>query len=322
MQALVRTEDGLALVERPVPEPPRGKVLVRVRAAPINPNDLMALDDTYEVKRPVGSILGFEGCGTVVAAGDGVIGRFLLGREVACAAGEGDGTWAEYAVVEAMKCAPIDKRTDPQQAAMLLTNPMTAWVLLETARRGGHRALVQNAAAGSLGKMLVRLCATAKVPLVNLVRRREQADVLRALGAEHVVVTSEPGADAELKALCDQVGVTCAFDAVAGPATGQLASAIGLGGTILVFGMLSGAPAQVDANVLVFKRLTIKGFTMYEWLESTSLLGKLRALRAAQRRLATDLKSEIRATHSLAEHAAALALVRGATTDGKVLFLP
>jgi NADPH:quinone reductase-like Zn-dependent oxidoreductase len=322
MQAIARTADGLALVERPVPTPPRGSVLVRMRAAPINPNDLMALADSYEVARPIGSIPGFEGCGTVVAAGDGVMGRFLLGREVACAAGEGDGTWAEYAVVEVMKCAPLDKRTDPLQAAMLLTNPMTAQVLLDTARRGGHRALVQNAAAGSIGKMLARLCVTAKVPLVNIVRRPEQAEVLRALGAEHVVIASTPGADAELAALCGRLGVTFGFDAIAGTATGQLASAIALGGTILVYGMLSGAPVQLDANTLVFRRLTVKGFTMYEWIAATSLLGKLRTLKRAQRRLATDLKSEIRATHSLAEHAAALALVRGATSDGKVLFVP
>lgn len=86
--------------------------------------------------------------------------------------------------------------------------------------------------------------------------------------------------------------------------------------------MLSGAPAQIDVNTLVFRRLVIRGFTMYEWVESTSLLGKLRTLRKAQRRLANVLSSEIRATHSLAEHAAALALVRGATSDGKVLFVP
>lgn len=322
MQALVRAGAGVALVERPVPEPPRGHVLVRMRAAPINPNDLMVLEDTYDVKRAEGAVLGFEGSGSVVAAGDGMMGRYLLGRDVACAAGEGDGTWADYAVIAAMKCAPLAKGTDPLQAAMLLTNPMTAWVLLETARRRGHRALVQNAAAGSIGKMLVRLCRAANVPLVNLVRRREQAEVLRTLGAEHVVVTGEPGADAELAALCAKLGVTCAFDAVGGSSTDQLAHAVAVDGTILVYGMLSGEKAEVDTPTLVFRRIKIEGFTMYAWLESTSLFGKLRTLRAAQRRLATDLKSEVRATHALAEHAAALAAVRGGTSDGKVLFVP
>ena len=68
----------------------------------------------------------------------------------------------------------------------------------------------------------------------------------------------------------------------------------------------------------MFRRLRVDGFTMYEWLEKTSLLGKLRTLAAAQRRLADDLRSEVRVTVPLAEHAEALA--RGATSEGKVLF--
>ncbi|HUS30432.1 MAG TPA: zinc-binding dehydrogenase [Kofleriaceae bacterium] len=320
MKGLATVERGVELVERAVPVPQRGQVLVKMRAAPINPNDLMFLDGVYEIKKPLGTIAGFEGTGTVVGTGGGAMGRFLLGREVACAAGDGDGTWAEYAVADAMKCAPLRKGTDALQGAMLLTNPLTASVLLETARRAGHRAFVQNAAAGALGKMLVRLCAREKLPLVNIVRRAEQADALRAIGAEHVVVSTDADAAEKLRALCERLGVTFAFDAIAGEATDQLARAIGLEGRILVYGMLSGKPCQIDADTLVFRRLRVDGFTMYAWLEHTSLLGKLRTLGAAQRRLADDLASEIRATKSLAEYADALALARGSTSEGKVLF--
>lgn len=317
MQALAADgAGGVELVERRVPEPKRGQVLVRMRAAPINPNDLMALAGTYEVKKPAGAVLGFEGSGTVVANGGGVVGRFLVGRDVACAAGEGDGTWADYVVCDALKCAPLAKSTDRVQAAMMLTNPLTAWVLLETGRRAGHRAFVQNAAAGSLGKMLVRLCASERVPLVNVVRRPEQAEVLRAIGAEHVVV-----GDAGLAELCTKLGVTYGFDAIGGAATQQLAAAVGAAGTIVVYGMLANAPVQLDPATLVFRRLTIRGFTMYEWLEQTSLVSQLRTLRRAQRRLATVLRSEIRATFPLGDHAAALAQASGATSDGKILFV-
>jgi NADPH:quinone reductase-like Zn-dependent oxidoreductase len=322
MKGLASTVGGVELVERPVPTPKPGEVLIRMRAAPINPNDLMFLDGVYEVKKPVGTIAGFEGSGTVVGAGGGMIARYMLGREVACAAGDGDGTWAEYACADAMKCAPLSKGIDPQQASMLLTNPLTASVLLDTARRAGHRAFVQNAAAGAIGKMLVRLCARERLALVNLVRRPEQADALRSIGAQHIVVTSEPGAEASLRKLCDELGVRFAFDAVAGESTGQLARAIGVDGRILVYGMLSGAPCQIDPNVLVFRRQRVDGFTMYAWVEQTSMFGKLRTLTAAQRRLADDLRSEIRKTLPLAEHAEALELARGATSDGKVLFVP
>jgi NADPH:quinone reductase-like Zn-dependent oxidoreductase len=169
--------------------------------------------------------------------------------------------------------------------------------------------------------MIVRLCARQRLPLVNLVRRAEQAEALRALGAEHVVVTSEPDADAKLRALCDRLGVTCGLDAIAGEATNQIARAIGMNGRILVYGMLSGKPCQIDVDPLVFRRLHVDGFTMYAWLEQTSTIGQLRTLMAAQRRLGDDLRSEIRATKSLAEFADALALARGTTSDGKILFV-
>ena len=320
MRGLATVAGGVELVERAVPTPKPGEVLIRMRAAPINPNDLMLLDGTYEVKKPLGTIAGFEGSGTVVATGGGAIGRYLLGRPVACAAGDGDGTWAEYACADAMRCAPLGRDTDLQQASMLLTNPLTAIVLLQTARRAGHRAFVQNAAAGAIGRMLVRLCARERLPLVSVVRRPEQAAALRAIGAQHVVTASEPGADATLRKLCDELGVGFAFDSVAGEATDQLARAIRPGGRLLVYGMLSRSPCQIDPDTLVFRRLRVDGFTMYAWVEQTSLLAKLRTLAAAQRRLADDLRTEIRASMPLASSSEALALARGATSEGKVLF--
>ncbi len=321
MKALVYRAPGVELVERPIPTPKPGQVLVHMRAAPINPNDVMFLDGTYEVKKPAGTVAGFEGSGTVVGAGGGLMPRYLLGRDVACAAGDGDGTWAEYACAEAMQCAPLNRGIDLEQGSMLLTNPLTATVLLEIGRRAGHRAFVQNAAAGALGKMLVRLCARAGLPLVNLVRRPEQAAALRAIGAEHVIVETEAGAEEALRALCERLGARFAFDAVAGASTGQLARAVGTGGQILVYGMLSGKPCEVDADALVFRRLQAGGFTMYTWVEQTSMLGKLRTLMAAQRRLGDDLRSDIRATKPLQAHVEAIELARGATSEGKVLFV-
>ena len=67
---------SLELRELPVPQPAAGEVLVRVAASPINPNDLLALKDDYEVDKPVGSVAGFEGSGEVVR-GEGFMARFM-----------------------------------------------------------------------------------------------------------------------------------------------------------------------------------------------------------------------------------------------------
>jgi NADPH2:quinone reductase len=318
MTAVIMTSRGVEVAERPVPTPRPGEVLIRMHAAPINPNDVMFLDGTYEVKKPVPVVPGFEGSGTVVATGGGVMARFMLGRRVACAAGDGDGTWAQYTCTAATKCAPLRKEVELDQGAMLLTNPLTAQVLLGHAKKTG-RAFVQNAAAGAIGKMLIRIAKRERITLVNIVRREDQAAAVRAIGAEHVVVSTSPQAGEELRELCRQHDIRFGLDAIAGEATRVMMTALADRGRVMVYGMLSGKPCQVDVDDVVFRRKALVGFSMYEWVEATSMFGQLRMVTAAQRRLGDDLRSEIRTKHPLAEVAAALALARGGTSDGKIL---
>lgn len=319
MQALILEETGLRFDERPIPEPGRGQVLVRMHAAPINPNDLMFVDGTYEVVKPLPVVPGFEGSGTVVASGGGVLARMLKGRRVACTAGDGDGTWAEYMVTDATKCAPLAKKTGLDQGAMLLTNPLTAQVLLDKACAGGRRGFVQNAAAGSLGQMLVRLAARRGVVSINVVRREAQAEVLRGIGAEHVVVSGSDSFTEELRERCREHQIRFGLDAVGGAATGHLLGALEDGGDVMIYGMLSGEPCVLDVDELVFRRKRVYGFSMYEWLEATTMLGQLRAVRAAQRRLGDDLGSEIRERLTLEDFDRALELARGGGGGGKIL---
>src|SRR6516165_12259468 len=173
--------ESVSLVELPVPRPGPGQVLVHVAASPINPSDLMFLRGLYGFKKPLPAIPGFEGSGTVVEAGTRMMPRFLKGRRVACAAADANvtgGMWAEYVVVPAQLCIPLRKDVDLEQGAALLINPMTAWGLMHEARRGRHRAVVQTAAASTLGRMIVRLGKRFSMPVINVVRRAEQVELL------------------------------------------------------------------------------------------------------------------------------------------------
>src|SRR5262245_26443303 len=126
--------ESLAVVEKPVPVPGPGQVLVRIAAAPINPSDLMLLGGHYGCKKELPAVRGFEASGEVVAAGSGIIAKMLVGRRVACAAaspGLRDGTWAEYVVTGARMAMPLGRDVDIEQAAMLLVNPLTAWALVD-----------------------------------------------------------------------------------------------------------------------------------------------------------------------------------------------
>jgi len=232
----------LELAEQDVPEPGGSEVVVAVEASPINPSDLGVLLGAVDpgTLRPDGADLvgtvpetalavyrdrldkplpvGNEGAGTVVAAGPDAAA--LIGRRVALFGGR---MWADYRVAEAAAVVELPDDVSTAEGAALFINPLTALSMVETMRAEGHSALVHTAAASNLGQMLVRICAADGIGLVNIIRRPEQAQVLRDLGATHVVDSSQPDFADRLTEAIRDTGATLAFDAVGG---GSLASSI------------------------------------------------------------------------------------------------
>jgi NADPH2:quinone reductase len=232
----------LTLVERDVPEPGDRELVVAVEASPINPSDLGVLlgavdpgtlrsegddlvgvvpeatlplyRDRLDKPLPVGN----EGAGTVIAAGPEA--RTLVGRRVALFGGS---MWADYRVADAATVVELPDDVGTTEGAALFINPLTALSMVETMRAEGHSALVHTAAASNLGQMLVRICAADGIGLVNVVRRAEQAQVLRDLGAVHIVDSSEPDFADRLTEAIRDTGATLAFDAIGG---GSLAGEI------------------------------------------------------------------------------------------------
>src|SRR3954451_6780687 len=193
---------GLKVMERRVTLPRRGQVLVKLAAAPCNPSDLLLLQGKYGTLKGLPTVPGWEGAGTVVATGGGLLGRWLMGRRVACAVrSDRDGTWAEYVLANVNNCIAVKSALPIDQAASLIINPLTALAMLETARQAGHRAAVHTAGAGQLGRMMIAMAADLDYPLINLVRRDEQAQLIRSLGATHVLNSAREGFENELKAL-------------------------------------------------------------------------------------------------------------------------
>ncbi len=241
------TDDGrleLALADVPTPEPREHEVVIRVEAAPINPSDLGAMfgpADLATLREEGGKIvadipeaarrmvaarvgqplpMGNEGAGVVIAAGSSDAAQALLGKTVATLGGA---MYAEQRVAAADQCLVLPDGVTPQEGASCFVNPLTALGMVETMKLEGHHALVHTAAASNLGQMLVKLCQADDVPLVNIVRRDEQVELLRDLGATHVCNSSD---DDFMRTLIDAVATTDAtigFDATGG---GTLASDI------------------------------------------------------------------------------------------------
>ena len=191
-----------------------------------------------------------------------------------------------------------------------------------TARREGHTALVHTAAASNLGQMLNRLLSQQGQAIINVVRKPAQVELLGKLGAAHVLDSSTEDFDERLRALTAELGASLLLDAVGGEMTGRVLGAMPDGSVARVYGMLSSAPCQLDPNDLVFRGKKAEGFTMYEWLKTTSLLGQMRAVGKVQRLVSDVLATRVQYKSSLEDHEQALSMALAKSSDGKVLFVP
>lgn len=314
---------GLVVEERPIPTLKKEQVLVKVHASPINPSDTLFIQGAYGFKKPTPVTPGFEGSGVVVATGGGLLANRLQGQHVICAnQAEGDGLWADYFVGTAFTVIPLQKGISLDNAATALVNPLTAWAIMEMAKRGGHRAIVHTAAASALGKMLIRLQSRFGVTVINIVRRDEQIEALEKLGAKHVLNSNASDFDTKLGKLCQQYGVTLAFEAVTGKLTGRILSALQYRGRVRVYGTLSLEDCHINPNDLIFQRKSVDGFWLSDWIAERNLLQAFLAFNNIQKYLREELNSTIHARYPLERVQEAIADYNANMTQGKVLLTP
>ncbi|MCS7300545.1 MAG: zinc-binding dehydrogenase [Fimbriimonadales bacterium] len=314
--------ESLRVETRPVPQPRDGQVLVKMSASPINPSDLMFLKGLYGVLKPLPVVPGWEGAGRVVATGEDWLSRRLLGKRVACAApNQHDGTWAEYMLTAALRCIPLQPSVSDEQGATLIVNPLTAWALMDLVRKAGARAFVQTAAASAVGRMLVRLSQRFSVEGIHIVRRPEQAELLRSMGATHVLNSETPDFDAQLKELAHRLNATIAIEAVSGMTAARVLNAMPANSRLILYGALSESPLMADPRDLIFQNKRIEGFWLADWLAKRSAVGQLRLANQIQKALGDLLHTDIAARYPLREIHHALADYQASMTAGKRLIV-
>ncbi len=324
MQAVQLLNSGhLTVGPLPVPRPGAGEVLVRMAAAPVNPSDLGRLSSTDgSSTAPV--VPGIEGSGTVVAAGSGIVPRLWLGKRVTCAsAGPASGTWAEYMVTPALRCFPLSRDISLEQGAMLVVNPMTALAFFDIARREKHRALINNAAASALGRMIMRLGQKHHLPVINIVRRQAQVDLLHSLGAKYVLNSNDAGFREDLRKLAHDLKATLVLDAVGGDQTAQLLDAAPFGSTLLVYASLDGEPRGLEPRLhdWVYEDKRLAGFYLANWIAKQSFIQTLRDTWRVQRLARTSLQTAVQKRLPLSAVEEGLELYRANMTAGKVLLV-
>lgn len=333
-------EDGklfLRLDEVTIEDPADEEIIVRVEAAPINPSDLglllgpadratleQAQDGSLAFSVPqsrlssvsgrVGQslVVGNEGAGTVVAVGRNVAA--LEGKRVGMIGG---GMYADYRRIKARDVITLPDGATSRDGAAMFVNPLTAQGFIETARSEGHTAIIHTAAASNLGQMLQKLCLADGVPLVNVVRSAEQAELLRGVGATHVLNSKDADFAERLVDAIAQTGATVAFDAIGGGILGgQIMEAMEravvrtateynrYGSTtfkqLYIYGMLDTSPTTFNRGTFGFQ-FSISGWLLFPFLQKAGEQVAERLRRRVVEELTSTFASKYTRTIGLSE---------------------
>jgi NADPH2:quinone reductase len=307
-----------------VPEPGPGEVLIKIAAAPVNPSDIARIklaDTNIDIKtfNP-----GLEGSGKVVAGGKGLLPRLWMGKRVSCSPKyTTSGTWAEYMVTPAGMCFPLNKSISDEQGSMALVNPLTALAFLDMVRKNKHRAIINNAAASALGRMIELLCRKKGIPLINLVRKQDQAEMLANSGSEHVLVTTDPSFSGRLKTLAGELKATILFDSVCDRQLKDIIDVLPYGSELIIYGNLTGEEEiMVKPINLISDNVHISGFFLGNSIRERGLVKNMLDLLQVRRLMKNDLKIKIRDKYPLEKVNEAIESYLANMSAGKVLLVP
>lgn len=245
--------------------PGPGEVRVRMLWAPVNPADLNMLEGRYGEARSLPDVPGNEGCGRVVAVGDGVdeswMGRHVLVDSMA---------WREEGNWPLEKLIAVPAGIDPRRACVLRVNPPTAWCLLHLfADLKAGDWIAQNAATSAVGRAVIEIAKQWGWKTLNIVRRPEAAGELRDLSADAVVVDDSEMADAAAAAL-GGAKPRLGFNAVGGASATRLAGLLAEGAALVTYGAMSKEALKIPNGFLIFRDLDFRGFWLTRWLRGAS----------------------------------------------------
>jgi trans-2-enoyl-CoA reductase len=287
-------------------------------AAPINPADLNSIEGKYPVRPPLPATPGMEGAGTVVEVGSGVR-NLALGTSVILP--HGFGTWREACAVAAERLVPVPAEIDPIQAAMLKVNPITAWRMLHdfVSLQPGDW-LIQNAANSAAGLCVIQIARELGYRTVNIVRRAELVDELRAEGGDVVLVDGENVRD-EVAAATECAPIRLALNAVGGDNALRMAKTLAPDATIVTYGAMSLQPMCIPNGMLIFKNLRFTGFWVNKWYDAATAEQRAETFAPvfamAQRGL---LRTKVEKIYPLSEAKAAVTHAAQAKRGGKIVF--
>lgn len=317
-------KDGPLIVKEVLtPTPRHGEVLVKIAAAPVNPSDLARIRNAHTWFDLTKFIPGLEGSGKVVAAGKGVLPALWLGKRVVCAAHNPEsGTWAEYMVTSAGTCFPLGKKVSDEQGSMSMVNPLTAISFIEIAKQGNHKALINNAAASALGRMIELLGNKNNIPVINLVRSQKNVDTLKTRGSKYVLNSSDPAFAENLCELANSLNATILFDSVCDDSLQGMIGVLPKNSKIIIYGNLTGAEnIKINPRGLIDNNIKIEGFFLGSRSQENGILKNMKNLIEVRRLMSNDMKINIQGRYPLDRVQEAVDTYLSNMSAGKVLLV-
>ena len=310
--------DVLRVESRPWPRPEPDEVVVEMRAAPINPADLNAIEGKYPGKREVPAVPGFEGSGIVSETGRNVskltVGSLvLLPHDI--------GTWREACAVEVEQLVIVPPEVDPVQAAMLKINPLTAWRLLHGyVELTASDWVIQNAANSAAGRSVIQIAHALGYKTVNVVRREELIEELRTEGGDVVLMDGENLRN-EVKKATGGAPIHLGLNAVGGESALRLMNCLAASGTLVTFGAMSLQPLKIPNGLLIFKDLRFRGIWINKWYDNATPAERMAAFNPIFEMTGRGLlQTKVEKTYPLSELKAAVEHAARAQRRGKIIF--
>lgn len=313
----------LRVAQRPVPQPAVGEVLIRVSASGINRPDVLQRKGHYAPPPGASDIPGLEVSGVIVQGlpEDLQAAGFALGDRV-CALVAGGG-YAEYCVAPVAQCLPVPQGLSDVEAASLPETAFTVWsnVFDRAALKPGESLLIHGGSSG-IGVTAIQFAkALGASPVLVTVGNADKASACLALGADHAIDYRQDDFVARTLELTQGRGVDVILDMVAGDYVARNIQALAEDGRCVIIAVQGGVKAQVDAGLVLRRRLTLTGST----LRPRSVAFKAAVARSLRDRVwplyaSGVVKPVVHRVFAPAQAAQAHALMESSAHVGKLVF--
>jgi NADPH:quinone reductase-like Zn-dependent oxidoreductase len=310
-------EKVIRVEEMQLPELRPQQVLVDVIAAPINPADLNLIEGTYGMQPNLPAVVGNEGVGVIAGVGSAVT-HLAVGQRVIAPVRLG--WWCTARVLDAAHVFAIPSDVPRDAAAMLTINLATAYrMLMDFVALKPGDWIIQNAANSAVGRFVIQIARQKGWRTVNVVRRRELIEELKADGAD-AVVTDETPLSKQIGELTSGAEPLLGLNAVGGESAREIAKSLGPHGTLVTYGAMGRQPLQIANSLLIFKDIRFRGFWVSEWYRQSTrkqieeMFTELFPLAQAGK-----LHTPVEKTYPLAQVREAIAHARRGGRSGKIL---